>query len=144
MSLEAVGLPPSCTTPIRYAEADQAMLLGLYHGYDQARLALAKLVVGFGAGARGDEDTRRRIWLRAQRQGIATDLFVAPVSDPRLPDGLNRGAHAAALTAFATLSEKAEEMLRILRARWPELCEDAGGPLPVPFPEDVEMDRDRA
>ncbi len=139
MSLEAVGLQPLRTTPTRYAEADQATLLGLYHGYDQSRLALAKLVVSFGAGARGDEETRRRIWQRSRRQGIATDLFVPP-SEHRFPEGLNRAAHAAALTAFATLSEKAEEVLRILRARWPELCEDAGGPLPIPYPEDVAAD----
>ena len=42
-----------------YAEADQGTLLGLYHGYDQARIALAKLVARYGTEARSDEDTRR-------------------------------------------------------------------------------------
>jgi hypothetical protein len=116
-----------------FAEIDQGTLLGLYHGYDQARLELAKLVTRFGTGASSDDDTRRRIWSRAKREGLSLDLFEAPTHVTlEAPGGLNRGAHSAALTAFATISEKAEELLRTLQARWPELCEDAGGPLPTP------------
>jgi hypothetical protein len=116
-----------------YSEEDQATLLGLYHGYDQARIALAKLVTHYGADAPSDEETRKRIWNRAKLQGIAPDLFDPPC---RLPssEGLNRGAHSAALSAFATISHQAEELLQALRARWPDLGEDAGGPLPAPGP----------
>lgn len=116
-----------------FEEVDQGTLLGLYHGYDQARLELAKLVTRFGTGAPSDDETRRRIWARAEREGLCLDLFDPP-SDAAMstPEGLNRGAHSAALTAFATISDKAEELLRTLQARWPELCQDAGGPLPTP------------
>ncbi len=118
-------------TRTSYTEADQSTLLGLYHGYDQARIALAKLVARFGTGAVSDENTRDDIWARARRAGICSEIFDPPMPLPKAV-GLNRGAHSAALTAFATMSEQAEELLRTLRARWPELCEDAGGPLPAP------------
>jgi hypothetical protein len=114
-----------------YSEEDQATLLGLYHGYDQARIALAKLVARYGEEAPSDEETRQRIWGRSQRQGIAQDLFDPPCVLPST-DGLNRGAHSAALSAFATISHQAEELLEALRDRWPDLAEDAGGPLPAP------------
>ncbi len=120
-------------TRISYAEADQSTLLGLYHGYDQARIALAKLVARFGTGAPSDENTRNDIWARARRAGISPELFDPPTPLPNAA-GLNQGAHSAALTAFATMSEQAEELLRTLRERWPELREDAGGPLPAPSP----------
>ena len=120
-------------TRTSYAEADQSTLLGLYHGYDQARIALAKLVAHFGTGAVSDENTRDDIWARTQRAGICPEIFDPPTPLPRAV-GLNRGAHSATLSAFALLSEQAEELLRALRARWPELCEDAGGPLPAPPP----------
>ncbi len=120
-------------TRISYAEADQSTLLGLYHGYDQARIALAKLVARFGTGAESDEHTRDDIWARTRRAGISPEIFDPPTPLPNAV-GLNRGAHSAALTAFATMSEQAEELLRTLRARWPELCEDSGGPLPAPPP----------
>jgi hypothetical protein len=114
------------------SDSDRATLLGLYHGYDQARLALARLVTRFGTGATRDEDTARRIWARAERAGLRPEIFDPPSDHTAACDGLNRGAHAAALSAFAAISEKAEELLRTLRVRWPELCEDLGGPLPVP------------
>jgi len=118
-------------TRTSYAEADQGTLLGLYHGYDQARLALARLVARFGTQA--DALTQERIWSRTHRLGVAPDLFDPPVELPVA--GINRGAHSAVLAAFAAMSAQAEELLRAIRARWPELCEDAGGPLPLPSPE---------
>jgi hypothetical protein len=125
------SLPSEFPTRISYAEADQGTLLGLYHGYDEARLALAKLVSRFGTRATREESTQQRIWSRTHRQGLAREIFDPPVKLPAA-DGINRGAHSAALAAFATMSEQAEELLRALRARWPELSEDAGGPLPAP------------
>lgn len=116
---------------IPYADADRRTLLGLYHGYDQARLALAKLVARFGTGALDDENTRDDIGSRSERAGTPTEIFDPPTALPSAAD-LNRGAHSAALTAFLTMSEQAEELLRVLRARCPELCDDAGGPLPSP------------
>jgi hypothetical protein len=137
MSIEAVPSELTRTRPSRSApepgfDPEQATLLGLYHGYDQARVALARLVSRFGTEAHRDEETARRIWARAERAGVGREIFDPPTHLPASCDGLNRGAHAAALTAFAAISEKAEELLRTLRARWPELCEDVGGPLPVP------------
>lgn len=111
---------------------DKATLLGLYHGYDQARIALARVVAELGSQAAADEATRRRIWSRADRQGISAELFHTP-SAAEL-SGVGASAHSAALAAFATVSEKAEALLRRLRSRWPELCDDAGGPLPAPAP----------
>jgi hypothetical protein len=125
--------PAEPTARSSYTEADQSTLLGLYHGYDQARLTLAKLVGRFGSGALSDESTQAHIWARARRAGVSAELFDPPTA-LRSATGLNRGAHSAALTAFATMSEQAEEILRTLRARWPELCEDSGGPLPAPSP----------
>jgi hypothetical protein len=121
------------STRSSYALADQSTLLGLYHGYDQSRLVLAKLVARFGTAAGSDESTRDDIWSRSRRTGVAPELFDPPTPLPNAV-GLNQGAHSAALTAFATMSEQAEELLRTLRNRWPELCEDAGGPLPAPAP----------
>ncbi len=118
----------------RRDDAELGTLLGLYHGYDQARLGLARLVGQFGAQSANDDQMRRRIWSRIHRQGIASDLFDAPQPGPIA--GVARGAHAAALSAFATVSEQAETVLRRIHARWPELCEDAGGPLPCPTPGD--------
>jgi hypothetical protein len=117
-----------------YAEADQGTLLGLYHGYDQARISLAKLVNRFGTDASSDAETRRRIWARAERQGLRAEIFDPPCPLDGTAEGINQAAHTAALSAFATMSEKAEELLRTLRTRWPELGEDAGGPLPAPAP----------
>lgn len=117
---------------ISYSEADQATLLGLFHGYDQARLSLAKLVSRFGTDAPTNEETQRRIFSRTRRLGIAADLFMPPSQLDGNIEGLNQGAHSATLSAFAAVSEQAEELLRALRKRWPDLCEDAGGPLPVP------------
>jgi hypothetical protein len=116
-----------------YAEEDQAILLGLYHGYDQARIALAKVVARYGAEAPSNEETRRRIWSRARREGRNADLFDPP-SEIAHTDGLSEGAHSAALSAFATISHQADELLETLRERWPHLAEDAGGPLPAPTP----------
>lgn len=118
-------------TRTSYAEADQGTLLGLYHGYDQARLALARLVARFGTQA--DDLSQERLWSRAHRSGHSPEIFDPPVELPL--SGINRGAHSAVLAAFAAMSAQAEELLRALRDRWPELCEDAGGPLPVPSPE---------
>ena len=124
-------------TPKRRDDGELGTLLGLYHGYDQARIALARLVCQFGAQSADDDRTRRRIWSRVQRQGIASDLFESP--HPAAIPGVSRGAHAATLSAFAMVSEQAEKVLRRIHARWPELCEDAGGPLPCPAPaEDPE------
>jgi hypothetical protein len=128
---EISKLPPRTS----YAEADQGTLLGLYHGYDQARLALAKLVNRFGTEAPSDADTRRRIWARAERQGLRPEIFDPPCPLASGTGGINQAAHSAALSAFATMSDKAEELLRTLRTRWPELGEDAGGPLPAPSPD---------
>lgn len=128
----SAGATHATATRTSHADIDQGTLLGLYHGYDQARLALARLVTQFGAEAASDEETRRRIWSRIAHEGFATDLFHPPA--PSATTGLNRGAHSAALSAFAAMSEKAEELLRTIRTRWPELCEDAGGPLPSPSP----------
>lgn len=122
-------------TRLSYAEADQGTLLGLYHGYDQARLALARLVCEYGTEAPSDAATQRQIWSRVRREGHAPDLF-HPVSQiAGTAEGINRGAHSATLAAFATMSEKAEEILRALRERWPDLRDDAGGPLPSPVPD---------
>ncbi|MFP6606062.1 MAG: hypothetical protein VCC19_05760 [Myxococcota bacterium] len=118
-------------TRIPYTDADPSTLLGLYHGYDQARLALAKLVTRFRTEALGDENTRDNIGSGSERAGIPTEIFDPATALPSAAD-LNRGAHSAALTAFLTMSEQAEELLRVLRARCPELCDDAGGPLPSP------------
>ena len=124
---------PTAELPTRvpYTDADPSTLLGLYHGYDQARLALAKLGARFGTEALGDENTRDNIGSGSERAGIPTEIFDPPTALPSAAD-LNRGAHSAALTAFLTMSEQAEELLRVLRARCPELCDAAGGPLPSP------------
>ena len=116
-----------------FGEVDQGTLLGLYHGYDQARIALAKLVARFGADAPSDGETERRIWARAERQGVSRDLFEPPCELPS-NEGLNLGAHSAALSAFAAISQQADELLAALSERWPQLREDAGGPLPAPSP----------
>jgi hypothetical protein len=115
-------------------ESDLGTLLGLYHGYDQARIALARLVSEFGGENASDAHTCQRIWSRAERQGVALDLFDPPAT--REASGITAAAHAATLSAFAVVCEKAEELLRTIQARWPELCEDAGGPLPAPVAGD--------
>jgi hypothetical protein len=125
--------PPSGSARLSYAEADQGMLLGLYHGYDQARLALAKLVARYGTEAQSEDETRRHLWARSRRSGFHCEIFDPPGDSAIYADGINRGAHSAALSAFAAMSEQAEELLRHLRERWPHLREDAGGPLPAPF-----------
>ena len=127
--------PAATPSRISYADADQGTLLGLYHGYDQARLALAKLVCEYGTHAPSDAVTQRQIWSRARRDGRAPDLFQPLSQISGTAEGINRGAHSATLSAFATMSEKAEEILRELRERWPDLCDDAGGPLPSPAPD---------
>ena len=116
-----------------HRDSDLGTLLGLYHGYDQARIALARLVAEFGSEAADDARTRRRIWSRVQRQGIAPELFEPPGSGST--PGVNQAAHTATLSAFALVCDKAEELLRAIHARWPELCEHAGGPLPMPASE---------
>ena len=132
MSIGAIhSLVHPTSQPAR--DAEQATLLGLYHGYDQARLALARVVCQLGSETSTDAATRRQIWSRVHRSGICPDLFQSPHT-PDLP-GVRDGAHSAALAAFATVSEKAEELLTELRERWPELREDAGGPLPAPSPD---------
>jgi len=133
---ELPGGPGDLLAPSRgsYADSDKATLLGLYHGYDQARLALARVVSRYGAEAPSNEETRRRIFGRARRAGFAEDLFSPEAPPVGSLQGINEGAHSAALTAFAAVSDQAEGLLRELRSRWPELCEDAGGPLPAPPP----------
>jgi hypothetical protein len=112
------------------AEADLGTLLGLYHGYDQARVVLARLACDLGSEAASDHETAGRIWSRVQREGLAADLFHPPLTGAT--PGVTRGAHAAALAAFATVSEKAEQLLRTIHSQWPELRESVGGPLPEP------------
>ena len=137
MSSGAIRLAPanpslpirSLPDPDANPKDEQATLLGLYYGYDRARVALARVVSELGAETTTDDLTSRRIWSRVQRAGVCPELFEpAPTS----PAGVRDGAHSAALTAFAAISEKAEETLGVLRERWPELREDAGGPLPAP------------
>lgn len=123
---------PHLASDDRSDPGERATLLGLYHGYDQARVALARVVAELGSQAAADEATRRRIWSRAQRQGISPELFHAP--PPASLNGVGASAHSAALAAFAVVSEKADSLLRRIRERWPELCDDAGGPLPAPTP----------
>lgn len=119
----------------RWQDEDKATLLGLYHGYDQSRIALGKLVARYGTEAASPRALQRELFGRARREGFTQELH-----EPRCAvlahDGeeIHRGAHSATLTAFATLSDKAEELLRLLRERWPDLCQDAGGPLPAPTP----------
>lgn len=140
MSFEAA---PHAQPRSSYVDADLETLLGLYHGYDQARLALARLVTQFGSEEASEAETRRQIWARSQRRGHCSDLFDPPIDLPagsHSTQGVIRGAHSAALTAFATMSDKAEELLRALRYRWPELCEDSGGPLPAPTPGWAELE----
>jgi len=117
---------------ISHAEVDQATLLGLFHGYDQARIALARVVTRYGVEAPSSEETKRKIWDSARRAGFTDGLFHPPSELEGSLEGINEGAHSAALSAFATVSHQAEEILRELRVRWPDLRDDAGGPLPAP------------
>jgi hypothetical protein len=114
-----------------YTDADRDILLGLYHGYDQARIVLASLVARYGSGEASGEATRRELWGRCHRAGFSPELFGNDRQSPAGLEAISRGAHSAALTAFATISDKAEELRRTLTSRWPSLREEAGGPLPT-------------
>ena len=111
-------------------DGDRDMLLGLYHGYDQARILLASLVTRYGSGNASEEVTRRELWSRHRRAGLSPDLFGENRESHADLEDISRGAHSAALTAFATISDKAEELRKVLTSRWPSLREEAGGPLP--------------
>lgn len=120
--------PPMSTTD--HSDSDREMLLGLYHGYDQARILLARLVARYGSGSVSGETTHRELWGRCHRAGFSPDLFGERLESSADLTGIIRGAHSAALSAFATISDKAEELRREITSRWPSLREDAGGPLP--------------
>ena len=127
---------------INYADCDRETLLGLYHGYDQARLALAKLVARYGSGDWCGERTQLELWARCRRAGLSPELFCDSREAPAKLEDISRGAHSAALAAFAAVSDKAEELLRDLTSRWPALREDAGGPLPSrPSAWTIDCDR---
>lgn len=131
------------TQNTNYANCDRETLLGLYHGYDQARIALARLVTRYGSGAWCGHMTRRELWARCHRAGFAPELFDHSCESPAKLEDISRGAHSATLTAFATISDKAEELLEVLISRWPCLCEEAGGPLPS-RPSAWSIDRDES
>ncbi len=131
------------TKDTSYADCDRETLLGLYHGYDQARIALARLVTRYGSGAWCGHMTRRELWARCHRAGFAPELFDHSCESPAKVEDISRGAHSATLTAFATISDKAEELLEVLISRWPCLCEEAGGPLPS-RPSAWSSDRDES
>ena len=118
---------------------DRATLLGLYHGYDQARVLLATLVARYGADPR-HADTNQALWRHSRRRGFSQDIHHPPCEIHGEMDAVNRAAHSAALTAFAAISDQAESLLRVLRERWPELREDAGGPLPSPPASSWDLD----
>ena len=112
------------------AELDRATLLGLYHGYDEARRALAALVARFGRAA----DTDRRLWQTTRREFHYDDLYGQDSSELVTrgeAEEVSRGAHLAALSAFATISDQAEQLLSTLSERHPELLDFEGGPLPT-------------
>jgi hypothetical protein len=122
--------PMSATNYPDGTDGDRDLLLGLYHGYDQARLLLAGLVARYGSGDTSGRATQRELWNRRHRAGFSPDLFGESHESPAAPEDLSRGAHSAALTAFAAISDKAEELRKTLTSRWPSLREEAGGPLP--------------
>ena len=95
----ASQIRPLHTPPDDDERAERETLLGLYHGYDQARLELARLVSRFGSCAQG-------------RQAL----------------GIRRGAHAAALSSFIAISDKAEALRSQLGERWPELDDAVEAP----------------
>jgi len=148
MSLAPVRVLPT-PPPDRGDARDEELgrLLGLYHGYDAARLELARLVARFGS-----ERPDPGLQLRRGREQAARAGFAGPPPDARgLPRAdfaeldsaeldfakgdfvegdFSDGAHAAVLAAFAIVSDKAEAVLAELCERWPELRAELGGPLP--------------
>ena len=103
---------------------DPETLLGLYRGYDAARVALGRVAGQLGRRRACDDATLDAL---VGRGGGA----VASPSAERTRQSVQRSAQAAALAAFSLVCEQAEDLRRTLVRRWPELREDAGGPLPV-------------
>ena len=109
-ALSLVAAPPP---DVQETPESAATKLGLYLGYDRARVALGRLA---------SELSRSSFEATSLRSGVAT---VAS------RDELQRGASAAAFAAFTLVCEQAEDLRRELCERWPELRADLGGPVPV-------------
>jgi hypothetical protein len=103
---------------------DPETLLGLYRGYDAARVALARLAGQMGRHPACDDTTLDAV------VGLSGGGVASPSAE-RVRQGVQQGAQAAAFAAFSLVCEQAEALRRSLVARWPELREDLGGPLPV-------------
>ena len=90
---------------------DPETLLGLYRGYDAARVALARLAAQLERRPACDDATLDAL---VGRKGGAA----ASVSAERVRQGVQRGTQAAALAAFSLVCEQAEELRRTLVRRW--------------------------
>jgi len=111
---------------------DSGTLLGLYHGYDQARRVLERLARHYRYRACEEGRVAQELSLCAGEDASGhRPIFEQVAADVAALEGLNRGAQTAVLSAFALVSDKAEELRQELMTRCPEL-RDIGEELASP------------